>query len=185
MSCFIECGEPIEKLIDNIRNANKDNYVVIMANDIEDIVKYTTPMIRPVGCMFRPASKKHIGHIIDQIENACSKETDNHIITFKIKSKEYYVNCNNVIMIEAANKKIILYTESQEFEFYDSMDRIMNKLPDYFYRTHKSYVVNMKKIIEVDYKSMEIYLEDELVADLSRSNKPGFMERQERFKEDS
>ena len=86
-------------------------------------------------------------------------------------------------MIEAANKKIILYTDSQEFEFYDSMDNLVQKLPKYFFRVHKSYIVNMDKVKAVDYKNMEITLEDELVADLSRSNKSEFMGYMTTYKE--
>lgn len=183
LSCFVECGEPIDRLIDSIRAVNKDNYVVIMANDVDDVIKYTNPVIRPVGCLFRPASESHVRRILDEIESATLNSGNNQIISFKIKSKEYYVNCENVIMIEAANKKIILYTDSQEFEFYDSMDNLVQKLPKYFFRVHKSYIVNMYKVKEVDYKNMEITLEDELVADLSRSNKSEFMAYMTAYKE--
>lgn len=176
-TCFIECGEPLKALIKDIRNNNKDNYVVIMVNNIQELIEYTTPYIRPAGCLFRPAIPKDIKTMIATIaEDMDDMQEDVNMFTFKIKSREYYVDCRNIILFEAANKKVVLYTDCQEFEFYDSLDAIVSRLPDYFFRTHKSYVINLRQIEEINYKDMEIRLKDELVADLSRNYKGSFVE---------
>ena len=183
IACMLECGTPVDELVVDIRRQNPSNYVVLIAKSLTEIVKYTTPLVRPAGCILKPINPRDIQNIIDSIAVDLEEtDEDNRIFQFKIRSREYYVDCNQIIMFEAVNKKIVLYTALQEYEFYDSITNIIEQLPDSFIRCQKSYIVNMAKVKEVNYKDMLIILEYNLSASLSRNVKTEFSEKLETYK---
>lgn len=178
LTCILGCGEPVNGLIGDIRDRNSSSYVVLMAESIADLVKYTTPVVRPAGCLLKPVKDADVYAVIDSIAKDLDSSVDDAgVFCFRIRSKEYYVDCSRIIMFEAVAKKIVLYTAVQEYEFYASMAEVTEQLPEAFVRCHKSFVVNMDRIKEVDYKDMVVYMEDDLTAGLSRSMKSEFAGR--------
>ena len=73
------------------------------------------------------------------------------------------------MLIEVQSKKIKFHTDSQIFEFYDSLESVMNSAPDYFLRIHRSYVVNANYIKEVNYKERTLLMKDESQIFFSRN----------------
>lgn len=68
----------------------------------------------------------------------------------------YRVPINKILYIEkiTSNKKCLIVTESGEkFEVVSTLKDLMKKLNKDFYQSHKSCVVNTKKIYQVDYIS--------------------------------
>ena len=70
----------------------------------------------------------------------------------------------------------MLRTENQEFEFYDTLDNVLKSVPQDFIQIHKSYVVNSKHIISVDYGGQTVCLDDGSEAYLSRTYKSSLRE---------
>lgn len=68
----------------------------------------------------------------------------------------YRVPINKILYIEkiTSNKKCLIVTENGEkFEVVSTLKNLMSKLTTDFYQSHKSCVVNTKKIYQVDYIS--------------------------------
>jgi DNA-binding LytR/AlgR family response regulator len=146
-------------------------------------MKYTTPLVRPAGCLLKPVKREDVCYAIDSvIQDMRNGEEKSDVFQFKIRSREYYLDCEQIIMFEAACKKIVLYTDVQEYEFYESINHIMEVLPSYFVRSHKSYIINMHRVLEVNYKELTILLENNLVANLSRNLKNDFSEKINNYK---
>ena len=51
--------------------------------------------------------------------------------------------------MESAGRKICIYSTNGNYETSSTMDDMMNRLPDYFYKCHRSYIVNLNKITSV------------------------------------
>ncbi|MBZ9626159.1 LytTR family DNA-binding domain-containing protein [Clostridium sp. FP2] len=56
------------------------------------------------------------------------------------------------------NRKIRIHGLNQQVEFYDSMKELEKKSNGKFYRTHRSYLVNLKNIKEVNKGTLTIYM---------------------------
>ena len=61
----------------------------------------------------------------------------------------YRIPLREVLYFEARNKKLYLYTQNAEIEFYDTLERLQTRLPKEFLRCHKSFVVNTAAIEEI------------------------------------
>lgn len=165
------CRE-ISEISDSIKSANSENYSILIAEDMNDIMSSISSAFRPSGIIMKPAEYEASEKILDDVySDFCKNKAHESQFRFKIRSREYSIGISSILYFEASNKKTILRTAGQAFEFYMPMSEVIEKLPDSFVRTHKSYVVNTDKISFVDYKDMAIKLKDGSVVYLSRNYK--------------
>ena len=88
-----------------------------------------------------------------------------------------------IMFFETLNKKMVMRTSGQAFEFYMSSEEAIRQLPDSFIRIHKSFIVNMAHISVADYKSMTVTLDDGSVVPVSRTCKKELISAMERRKD--
>ncbi|PQB03488.1 LytR/AlgR family response regulator transcription factor [Aureitalea marina] len=98
--------------------------------------------------------------------------------------KELYVNIDRrlikiefekIRIIEAKGDYILIKTDDKNFTVHSTLKKIEEKLPDYlFLKIHRSYVINITKIIDIEDNSVLI---DRDVIPISRANRPELMKR--------
>ena len=72
-------------------------------------------------------------------------------IELDLKSCKYIINADEIIYLEAINQKKYLITTKDRIELTrTTMTTMMNKLPDFFIRCHKSFIINKNRIEFVD-----------------------------------
>ena len=57
---------------------------------------------------------------------------------------------NTIRFIKKEGMKVIFHTDTRDYETYGSFSKISDMLPYNFVRCHKSYIVNMAKITDID-----------------------------------
>ncbi|MCK8058221.1 MULTISPECIES: LytTR family DNA-binding domain-containing protein [unclassified Fusibacter] len=74
--------------------------------------------------------------------------------SFYVKNKEKTVHMayEDIVFFEtsATAHKVLLHANDRSIEFYSNMNDIKDKLDDRFIRCHRSYIVNLDKLEEVD-----------------------------------
>lgn len=111
----------------------------------------------------------------DSVENQFLKSINNinknseNFIVIKSGASLKKVNLSDIIFFESKLRKIVLYTLSGEvIEFYDKLDSIYEQIINKgFTRSHKSYVVNLKYIKEIEGNS--ITMSNESIIPISRA----------------
>ncbi|WHY86086.1 LytTR family DNA-binding domain-containing protein [Neobacillus novalis] len=61
-----------------------------------------------------------------------------------------YLAMEDIVYVEKEGRKSIIHLEAEQVESSDSLQDIAKRLPNYFYRTHRSYVVNLRKIVKIE-----------------------------------
>ena len=63
-----------------------------------------------------------------------------------------FLDYNDILFFETANKdhKISVHTVKGQYEFYGTLKNIEKTAPDYFCKSHRSYLINTKKIKSID-----------------------------------
>lgn len=169
---IIKSNKNIVKLSESIKSINPENYTVLLADNISEIIDSIRANFRPAGVILKPAEYSNIEKILDAILSDCEKNHANEFrFGFKIRSKDYLIPTNKILYFESLNKKTSLRTMSQQFEFYMSMDEIQKILPECFVRIHKSYIVNINHVISADYKDMAVCLDNGAKIFISRTYK--------------
>ncbi|TPN86887.1 LytR/AlgR family response regulator transcription factor [Aquimarina algicola] len=101
-----------------------------------------------------------------------SEENDLYI---NIDRRLIKIDLPSINIIEAKGDYILIKTEKQNYTVHSTLKKIEEKLPDdLFLKVHRSYVINIKKIIDIEDNSVLIERD---VIPVSRSNRPELMKR--------
>jgi two-component system response regulator LytT len=77
--------------------------------------------------------------------------------------------------VEAKGDYIYLKTDNKNYTVHSTLKKIEEKLPDHmFLKIHRSYIININKIIDIEDNSVLI---EKDVVPVSRSNRPELMKR--------
>ncbi|MED3573729.1 LytR/AlgR family response regulator transcription factor [Cytobacillus praedii] len=84
------------------------------------------------------------------------KKTVNKLV-IKSNNTFLYLSVDDILYAEKEGRKTILHTKNSYFETSESLQELEGKLPNQFYKTHRSFLVNLKKITKI-VSSGETYL---------------------------
>lgn len=99
---------------------------------------------------------------------------DNHLYV-NIDRRLIKIDIPSIYLVEAKGDYINVKTENQDYRVHSSLKKIEEKLPvNLFLKVHRSYIINLKKIIDIEDNSVLIKKD---VIPVSRSNRPELMKR--------
>ncbi len=163
---------------------NVFEFVDQLKDDIEIILLTKTPMdaiksyeVGFIDCLLKPVSKdrfrssiERVAHKIESLKVICKKNI--HMIHFKCNFKSEKVQINNIRWVEAMGDYVKVVTKNKNYLVLSTMKSFLNKLPkNQFFRIHKSYIVNLKKVI--NYTTRNVNTDGKLLP-LSRKQKGDF-----------
>ncbi|MBV7276074.1 response regulator transcription factor [Clostridium sp. PL3] len=101
--------------------------------------------------------------------NECIKEAYNDYKSSSVKTgpiqinvgnKVIYFNPDDILFFETTDKnhRIRIHTKDETIEFHGTLKEIEEVLPDSYYKPHRSYLVNTKKIKCIDKKELIIHM---------------------------
>lgn len=90
-------------------------------------------------------------------EHIDAKPNYNYKLVIKSNNTFIYLVFDDILFIEKEGRKTILHTEKDRFETLESLQELEERLPDFFYKSHRSYLVNLRKIEKIE-PSGESYL---------------------------
>lgn len=157
-----------------LREKNSDAYVVFMIDTPDEVTLCVKPGTKPDGVLFRPPEIGRLAQCIVEIYRQLltkDAQEDNGCLTIKAGAQYYKLSHRDIYFFEARNKKIAVRTAAQEILFYSNFETVLEKLPDYFFKCHKGYIVNTKHIRKIDFADMVIELTDQCMVPFSRSYK--------------
>jgi len=117
-----------------------------------------------------PAIQKNAATPSDGVEGT----SDNHLY-INIDRRLIKLEIPSIYLIEAKGDYINVKTEEKNYTVHSTLKKIEDKLPKgLFLKVHRSYVINVKKIIDIEDNSVLIKKD---VVPVSRSNRPELMKR--------
>jgi two-component system response regulator LytT len=128
--------------------------------------------------------------VLTRFQKAVTKAENKNVETassgLKVKdtSNDFYVNIDrrlikidlsSIYLIEAKGDYIHIKTEEKNYVVHSTLKKIEEKLPDsLFLKIHRSFIINIKKIIDIEDNSVLIKKD---VIPVSRSKRPELMKR--------
>lgn len=117
--------------------------------------------VSSVDFIVKPYSKERIGKALEKIRywlNARDKDYDklNNIVKssdklfIKFGHEIHFIDSDTIYFIEKERKKTVINTENNRYETFETMNELEKRLnPNYFFRSHKCYIINLKKIEKI------------------------------------
>ncbi|MBU3025104.1 LytR/AlgR family response regulator transcription factor [Zobellia galactanivorans] len=187
---FLDIHMPGFSGVDFVQTLKNPPKIVLITSDTEFAIEaYEYEAI--VDYLVKPLTLERFVKSMGKIKNATRKTTDRpdqgseekkH--THLDKAEDLYINIdkrliklhfNEILVIRANGDYIDVTTENKEYRVHTTLKKIKEKLPNQiFLQIHRSYVINISKIIDIEDNSVLI---KKMVIPISRSNRPELMRR--------
>jgi DNA-binding LytR/AlgR family response regulator len=153
-----------------------DNKFAIEAFEYDFIIDY---LLKPIKLprfikAIEKLNKKEISSnsLVNEVHNTPDVENDFYI---NIDRRLIKIDLPSIYLIEAKGDYIKIKTENQDYTVHSTLKKIEEKLPDsLFLKIHRSYIINLKKIVDIEDNSVLIKKD---VIPVSRSKRPELMKR--------
>lgn len=108
-------------------------------------------------------------------ESSLGTSSEENELYINIDRRLIKINIPTINLIEAKGDYVLIKTEKQNYTVHSTLKKVEEKLPpDLFLKVHRSYIINIKKIIDIEDNSVLIAKD---VIPVSRSNRPELMKR--------
>lgn len=85
-----------------------------------------------------------------------NQDSENTYFFVKSSGQQHKVNFIDILFIESIKDYVNIKTEKQEFIVLDTLKSLENQLPENFARVHKSFIINIDKIVKMDVKNVSL-----------------------------
>ena len=143
------------ELAKEIRKNNKFIYIIFVTGHFEYII--SAYECKTFDFIQKPFTQSKLESTILRLFDDINANTTKFI---KLNNKHKLVNQNLVNYIQKDGMKAIYSMNSGSIESYGSFKEISNSLPNNFVRCHKSFIVNIDNISNIDLKSNTIFFKD-------------------------
>ncbi|WP_452602896.1 LytR/AlgR family response regulator transcription factor [Pontimicrobium sp. MEBiC06410] len=169
---FIQTLKNLPKII----LTTSDSNFAIEAFEYDCIVDYLVkPIVFP---RFEKAIKKAEKAAVETakaLSKEASETTSGNDLYINIDRRLIKLDIPSIYLIEAKGDYIHVKTEDKNYTVHSTLKKIEEKLPkDIFLKVHRSYIINVSKIIDIEDNSVLIKKD---VVPVSRSNRPELMQR--------
>lgn len=158
-------------LAKKIRENNKDAYIIFTTGHLEySLVAYK---LKTFDYIAKPITTERLEETILRLLEDINGQPKKYI---KIDSKNTLVDANEIEYIKREGMKLVFHTPSKDYEAYSSFAKIQDSLPCNFIRCHKSYIVNIDKIVNVEPVSNTIYFAKDSYCEIGPKYKSALLE---------
>ncbi|WP_298509897.1 LytTR family DNA-binding domain-containing protein [uncultured Kordia sp.] len=152
-----------------------DPKFAIEAFQYECIVDY---LLKPIeSARFKKAVEKAKKHqlLAEKTEENTAETKRENDFYINIDRRLIKIDIPSIYLVEAKGDYIHIKTEDKNYTVHSTLKKIEEKLPDtLFLKIHRSYIINLKKIIDIEDNSVLIKKD---VIPVSRSKRPELMKR--------
>ena len=172
---FLSAQLPVYSGFDFIEKLKDPTEIVLMTEEAEDALRAFD--LNLADCISPPFSLERIAQSVSRIEqkikvNQSILNKVDEFIEIKHNLKTEKIAIDHIQWIEAVGDYVKIITSKKKFMVLSTMKNFLNRLPEeQFLRIHKSYIINLKKVINYSASSVNIENKD---FPLSRTQKKTF-----------
>lgn len=149
-----------------IRKYDKQGLIIFITAYYE---KYTSPILKSMIGYLRYINKSddYQKELEETLLIAINEINFEHFIFIESLNTNYYIDIENILYIYTYNRITYIVTDQNEVPCGNrTIKSFIDKLPFYFTISHRSCIVNLKKIKYVNKKELIIYLKNNMALEL-------------------
>ena len=182
LACIGVTGREEIALLRQIRGLYAQAELLLVADASISPMEYLTPAVRAASLLLYPYQEKQKEQVLrgflrsclqDRVQNA-SGEKD--FLVIENREGRIVIPYHQIYYIEVRERKIFIRIKNKEYSKYDSMEHMLEQLPDIFVRCHRSFAFNMQHLDRIRLSENAVYLEHGMMVPLSRSYKSAVKE---------
>ena len=167
----LKAGKSGLELAETVRKKNKDVYLIFTTAHLEyAMVAYK---FKTFDYLAKPITLDRLEDTINRLFEDVNGLPKKFI---KIDNKNTLIDESEILYIKRDGMKLNFHTASHDYDTYSSFTKFEDKLPMNFVRCHKSYIVNLNNIKDVDPVTCTITFENGDTCFIGPKYKRDFME---------
>ena len=139
------------ELAEQIRAIDKSVYIIFITGHFEfSLIAYKC---KTFDFLAKPLTKERFEETILRLYSDVFGDTSRYI---RLDNNKTVIKEDSIRFIKKDGMKVIFHTDTRDYETYSSFNKISDMLPYNFVRCHKSYIVNVSKISDINLSENEI-----------------------------
>lgn len=133
------------EIAEEIRSYNKDAYIIFLTGHLEYALvayKYKTFDYLP-----KPLTQDRLEDTVTRLFNDIYSKPKKYL---KIDNKNTIIDEAEINFIHRDGMRLVFNTNSRDYVIYSSFNKIQDSLPENFIRCHKSFIININNISNVE-----------------------------------
>ena len=144
-----------------IRKINKNCYLIFVTSHFEYIVN--AYKFKTFDYLAKPVTSDRLEETIVRLFEDINGLPKRYI---KLDNKKTIIDESEILYIKRDGMKLIFHTKGRDYETYSSFNKIMGSLPPNFVRAHKSFIVNINNIVNLDSIGNIVYFDNGSTCDI-------------------
>lgn len=158
------------ELAKQVRKYNKNIYLIFTTAHLEyALLAYK---LKTFDYLAKPVTQERLEETILRLIDDVTNSPKNYLFI----GNKTILDQDKIQYIKRDGMKLVFYTQTEEYETYSSFNKIMKSLSNNFVRCHKSFVVNINNITNIDSKTNTISFGNGLECYIGPKYKNEFME---------
>lgn len=123
-------------------------------------IEYCTPVYETPHIYFlaKPVKQRYLNDALEKAlgnlseiasRNDPAQASTSPYVVLQVRGRSVVVECDDVEYLESERRKVRFHTEDEVVESYCTLAEAAELLPDTFLQCHKSFIVNMDKVVEI------------------------------------
>ena len=160
-------------IANKIRSINKKIYIIFATAHLEYLM--LAYKCKTFDYLAKPISMENLETTILRLFNDINSD-ESHNSFIKINNRNTLIRADSVYYIEKDRTKLIFKTQNADYSVYSSFNKILDELPSNFKRCHKSFIVNVNNIKEIDNDVIHFVNNNKLECHIGHTYKKNFLE---------
>ncbi|ETI69176.1 LytR/AlgR family response regulator transcription factor [Neobacillus vireti] len=111
-----------------------------------------------VDYLLKPVEEERLAQALEKAKNIIEFEREKmgnslkqqqKILQLRDQTATLFIPLDEILFIEKAGKKCLVYTEKEIYDTSETMARILTRLDETFFHAHRSYIINLEKISQI------------------------------------
>lgn len=105
--------------------------------------------VNPVYCLYKPVTDERLIMVLNKLIVELN-EQENKFIVIRSGKEIYKIMSDDISYAEIDGERVSIHTDRSTVSATESLDHIEEMLGRFFVRCHKSYIVNLKKMVKFE-----------------------------------
>ena len=159
------------EIAEAVRQKNKNIYIIFTTAHLEyAMVAYK---FKTFDYLAKPITYERLEETIMRLYDDIYSKPKKYL---KIDNKNTIVDQSEIKFIKRDGMKLIFHTTNKDYEIYSSFNKIMTLLPSNFVRAHKSFIVNIDNIANLDSIGNIVYFDNGSTCEIGPKFKKSLIE---------
>lgn len=156
-----------------IRQTNKDSYLVALVNDYENLSLLIKPALKISGVVHSADIEGSLYPILDEIvedyNELSGMNSEKHYSCWS-DGELYRIPLKEIIFFERQARSVVVRTKFVEIPVQTSLEKLEESLGNQFYRVHKSFLLNTEQVTGIQTQERLIGMKGGYEVPVSKKN---------------